>query len=129
MMETDQYCKKSIDKSMAPINPSSMHNDEIGTRVFLGGRYSEKEVISFGGISEGSQRGIRSSNQIRDQFNADATQMEHAQQKASARDPSSFSGKKHLNKFTLASFSDAVVVCIAAALGVSLGRTSSQVLQ
>jgi hypothetical protein len=86
-------------------------------------------VISFGGISEGSQRGVRSSNRIRDQPNADATQMERAQQQASARDPSSFSGKKHLNKFTLASFSNDVVVRRAAALGVSLGRTSSQVLQ
>jgi hypothetical protein len=106
-----------------------MHSDVIGTGVFLGGRYSEKEVISFGGISEDSQRGVRSSNRIRDQPNADATQMERAQQQASARDPSSFSGKKHLNKFTLASFSDDVVVRRAAALGVSLGRTNSQVLQ
>jgi hypothetical protein len=129
MTESDQYCKKSIDKSMDPINPSSMHSDEIGTGVFLGGRYSEKEVISFGGISEGSQRGVRSSNRIRDQPNANATRMERAQQQASARDPSSFSGKRHLNKFTLAYFSDDVVVRRAAALGISLGRTSSQVLQ
>jgi hypothetical protein len=35
-----------------------------GTGVFLGGRYSEKEVISYGGISEKSQLGVRSSNQI-----------------------------------------------------------------
>jgi hypothetical protein len=106
-----------------------MHSDVIGTSAFLGGRYSEKEVIYFGGISEGSQRGVRSSNRIRDQPNVDATQMERAQQQASARDPSSFSGKKNLNKFTLASFSDDVVVHRAAALGVSLGRTSCQVLQ
>jgi hypothetical protein len=54
----DQYCINSIDKSMDHSNPSSLHSDVIGTGVFLGGRYSEKEVISFGGISEESQKGV-----------------------------------------------------------------------
>jgi hypothetical protein len=54
--------------------------------------------------------------------------MERAQQQASARDPSSFSGTKHLNKFSLSSFSNDEVVDRAAVLGVSLGKNSSQVM-
>jgi hypothetical protein len=99
-----------------------------GTGVFLGGRYSEKDVISYGGISEKSQLGVRSSNRIRAQPNADSSIMERAQQQASARDPSSFSGTKHLNKFSLSSFSNDEVVDMAAVLGVSLGKNSSQVM-
>jgi hypothetical protein len=54
--------------------------------------------------------------------------MERGQQQASARDPSSFSGTKHLNKFSLSSFLNDEVVDRAAVLGVSLGKNSSQVM-
>jgi hypothetical protein len=108
-----------------------MHNSNglTGTGAFLGGRYSMKDVIAYGGISEESQLGIRSSSRIRAQPNADATQMDRAQQQASVRDPAFYSGTKHLNKFTLASFSNSEVINRAATLGVSLGRTNSQIIQ
>jgi hypothetical protein len=51
-----------------------------GTGAFLGGRYSREEVIKFGGISEQVAKSVRSSERIRAQPNADATQMERAQE-------------------------------------------------
>jgi hypothetical protein len=36
-----------------------------GTGVFLGGIYSEKDIISYGGIPEKSHLGVRSNNRIR----------------------------------------------------------------
>jgi hypothetical protein len=92
--------------------PSGTHlaNELKGMRVFLGGSYSEKEVIAFGGILEDSQLKVRSSCRIRAHPNADASQMDRAQQQAAARDPLSFSGTKHLNKFSLAFFSHDQVV-------------------
>jgi hypothetical protein len=59
-----------------------------GTGVFLGGRYSEKEVIDFGGIPDSSAIGMRSSERIKARPNCDATQLEHAKLQAKARDPS-----------------------------------------
>jgi hypothetical protein len=60
----------------------------VGTGAFLGGVYSVKEVVAFGGIEDASAHGIRSSECIRAQPNADLSQLERAQQQASARDPS-----------------------------------------
>jgi hypothetical protein len=54
------------------------------------------EVISFGGRSEASQLGVYSSDQIRSQPNADASQMDRAHQQATAHEPTSYSGTKHL---------------------------------
>jgi hypothetical protein len=48
-----------------------------GTGVFLGGRYSNEELISFGGIPN-ANASIRSSERIRAQYNADDTQMDRA---------------------------------------------------
>jgi hypothetical protein len=101
-----QNIEQNIDKSMSPpIGYSSVEAKPLGldrgsgTGVFLGGRYSKNDLISYGGITEESQLGVPSSNRIRAHPNADATQMEHVQQQVSTRDPSSLSGKKHLNKF------------------------------
>jgi hypothetical protein len=54
--------------------------------------------------------------------------MDRPEQQASAHDPSFYSGTEHINNFTLASFSHDEVVSKAAMLGVSLGRTKSQIL-
>jgi hypothetical protein len=68
---------------------------------FLGGRYSEKEVIDFGGIPDSLAIGARSGERVKAQPNCDATQLEHAQLQAKARDPSNFSCTNVLPKFTL----------------------------
>jgi hypothetical protein len=54
-------------------------------------------------------------------------QMERAQQQVAAHDPSFYSGTKHLSKFTIASFSDDMIISRAAKLGVSLGNSSVQI--
>jgi hypothetical protein len=55
-----------------------------GTGVFLGGRHSIDEVVAFGGVSP-PLVGARSSQRIMSQINADATQMERAQNLAKAK--------------------------------------------
>jgi hypothetical protein len=45
--------------------------------VYLGGRYSYDDLVAFGGIPEASVD-VRASEQIRQQHNADVTQMERA---------------------------------------------------
>jgi hypothetical protein len=100
-----------------------------GTGAFLGSKYSKKEIIDYGGISERSQLCIRRSNRIRAQPNADSPQLERVQQQAAAHDPASFSGTKYLNKYSLSSFSHEEVVRRAKTLGASLGSSSSQIDQ
>ena len=96
-----------------------------GTGVFLGGRYSRSEVISFGGMTEEAALGVRSSKRIMAQPNADATQMDRAKQRAQARD--NYSGTDLVHEFTLASLPNDVVVARASKLGVSLGKSPSQI--
>jgi hypothetical protein len=85
---SDRVCS-SICEPVSPLLSSPKGQpSRVGTGAFLGGKYFVNDVIAFGGISEVEARGIRSSNRIRDQPNADFTQMERAQQQASARDPS-----------------------------------------
>jgi hypothetical protein len=55
-----------------------------GTGVFLGGRYSMEEVINFGGISHTDSM-VQSSERIREQSNADATQKERVVQLTEAK--------------------------------------------
>jgi hypothetical protein len=99
----------------------------VGTGAFLGGVYSVKEVVAFGGIEDASARGIQSSERIRAQPNADLSQLERAQQQASARDPSHYSGTKISPHFTIDSFSDEVILSRANKLGVSLGNPNGRI--
>jgi hypothetical protein len=98
-----------------------------GTGIFLGGRYSTDDVIKFGGISEKSAVGVRSSDRIRAQPNADVSQLERAQERAQIRDYGISSGTKLISKFNLASLPNEIIVARASKLGVSLGVTPSQV--
>jgi hypothetical protein len=98
-----------------------------GTGVFLGGRYSTDDVIKFGGISEKSAVGVRPSDRIRAQPNADVSQLQRAQERAQIRDYGISSGTKLISKFNLASLPNEIIVARASKLGVSLGVTPSQV--
>jgi hypothetical protein len=98
-----------------------------GMGVFLGGRYSMEDVIKYGEISEHVAKGVRSSERIRDQPNADATQMEHTQEHAILRDFRNLKGTNLILQFTLASIPNEVVVARASKLGVSLGKSPSQI--
>ncbi|KAM0873908.1 hypothetical protein ACQ4PT_037759 [Festuca glaucescens] len=67
------------------------HITRAGTGVFLGGRLSVDKVVDFGGISPPSV-GARLSQPIKHQRDADATQMERAQNLAKAKDTPNSSG-------------------------------------
>jgi hypothetical protein len=98
-----------------------------GTGVFLGGRYSQADVIAFGGISLEASVGVRSSDRIRAQPHADDTQLERAQRIAMAKDNISSPGSKFISKYSLISFPTEVVVERASKLGVSLGKSPSEI--
>jgi hypothetical protein len=85
-----------------------------GTGDFLGGRYSQAEVLAFGGIPTA---GIRSSERIKKQPNADAMQLERAQGVALQRDQAMDSGNSKFSMFTLASFSNESIIDRASKLG------------
>ncbi|KAM0847605.1 hypothetical protein ACQ4PT_054888 [Festuca glaucescens] len=74
-------------------NVSEGHHGTVGTGVFLGGRFSMKDVVKFGGIPPPS-KDLQSSERISHQHNADATQMARAQQLAQAKNSAPLSEKK-----------------------------------
>jgi hypothetical protein len=77
-----------------------------GTGAFLGGINAVDELIAYGGIPESQGPGLRSSDRIKAQPNADLPQLERSQQQVAARDPSNYSGTNHLPKYTIDYFSD-----------------------
>jgi hypothetical protein len=85
------------------------------------------EVIKFGGISEKSAVGVRSSERIRSQPNADLSQMERAQERAQIRDYGATSGTGLISKFNLASIPNEVLAARASKLGISLGTSPNQI--
>uniref|UniRef100_A0ACD5Y7J2 Uncharacterized protein n=1 Tax=Avena sativa TaxID=4498 RepID=A0ACD5Y7J2_AVESA len=107
---------------------TSPERQQLGTGVFLGGRYTQEEVVAFGGIPA-AHKDIRSSDRIRAQPNADATQLERAQLRAMNRDPSSCAGTKSCHKFTLSNLSNDEVIAKAFRLGFFLGSSPSQIIQ
>jgi hypothetical protein len=108
-----------------PIRSSTLSE---GTGVFLGGRILQFEVIAYGGIFAKAALGVRSSERIRAQPNADATQLERAKQVALAWDSPLVSGTKSITKFSIASIPNDVVVARASRLGVLLGESPSQIV-
>jgi hypothetical protein len=102
------------------------HITRVGTGVFLGGRLSVDKVVEFGGISP-PLVGARSSQRIKHQTNADATQMERAQNLAMAKDSPYPSGNIKLSKYSLVSIPDDVFAHRANKMGVSLGGSPSQI--
>jgi hypothetical protein len=82
---------------------------------------TREELIAFGGISEPAFNGIRSSERIRAQPNADVSQMERAIQLAQQRDNQ---GKASVPKHSFTSLSNDEILARANKLGVSFGKTS-----
>jgi hypothetical protein len=83
---------------------------------------SMTEVINFGGIQPSSAMGLRSSNRLRAQPNADDTQMERAMMIAQMRDNVQTQGTPS-NKHSFYSFSDEQIIDKAKSIGISLGDT------
>jgi hypothetical protein len=71
-------CIASLQSSPASIRDVPIRDGSDSTRgtgVFLGGRYSKQKVIDYGGIPEATVLGVRTSERIKAQPNADATQL------------------------------------------------------
>jgi hypothetical protein len=81
-------------------------------------------VLAFGGVPAA---GIRSSERIKKQPNAEATQLARAQGLAMQRDQALDSGNSSVSKFTLASLSNESIITRASKLGVTLGASPSQI--
>jgi hypothetical protein len=100
------------------VNTDKESESTRGTGVFLGGRYSREEVTSFGGILESAVLGVRISERIKAQSNADATQLERAQQHVQARDDILYSSNKITSHFTIVAIPNDVVLARASKLGI-----------
>ena len=97
-----------------------------GSRVInhpggLDGEAIRRKVVEFGGIQDGASLGVRSSDRIRAQPNADATQLERATAWVQRRDLTQGTNLNPL--FSIMSFADDQIIDRAAKLGVSLGTS------
>jgi hypothetical protein len=70
---------------------------------------------------------VRSSDRIRAQPNADDTQLERAQRIAESKDNNSYKGINFISKYSLNSYTNKAVEETASRLGISLGRSPSEV--
>ena len=105
----------------AAATPKPAHQGS-GTRVFLGGRFSQEEVERFGGIKAPSSE-LRSSNRIRSQPNSAATQMERAQQVLQAKNSNACTGISQFSKYSIKFIPHDVFVAKVNVLGASLGNS------
>jgi hypothetical protein len=80
------------------------------------------DVIAFGGIAEGVVVGVRSSDRLRAQPFADATQLDRAMMIAQRRDDFFGQGTNLNKKFSLLSFIEEEIMHRASRIGVSLGE-------
>jgi hypothetical protein len=124
MLATGSDCSPtSVERG---VSPGAGRSTPIGTGVFLGGRFSQEDIVTFGGISAEAQ-GARSSDRIRAQPNSDLTQLERAQALAQARNQLSPAGNAFVHKFSFHSMPTDLVVKTASKLGVSIGHSPSQI--
>jgi hypothetical protein len=70
---------------------------------------------------------VRASDQIRHQHNANATQIERAQQLAAAKNCGSYAGTHSRSKFPLSSILDASFLSRTSKLGVCLGASNDEI--
>jgi hypothetical protein len=82
---------------------------------------TKADIIAFGGVAEDTMAGLRSSDRLRAQPFADATQMERAMMIAQRRDDLLSQGTNLNKNFSLLSFSQEEIVQKASRIGVSLG--------
>jgi hypothetical protein len=92
------------------------------------GEKTLENIIAFGGIADCSQMGLRSSERLKAQPMADATQMERAMLLAQRRDEPVCSGTAPTNPYSVLNFSDDDILSRAADMGVSLGVSAESKL-
>jgi hypothetical protein len=105
---------------------SNLHNINVRAASVLeeAKTYSREEVIAFGGISEESIRGTRSSARIGAQPNVDGTQMQRAMGSAQRKSVYNMPGTSTPNKVSLLSFTCSNIIDKAKSMGVSLGNST-----
>jgi hypothetical protein len=110
-----------------PATPTTnISRGQDGTGVYLGGHYSYDDLVAFGGITEKFVE-VQASDRIRHQHNADATQMERAQQLAATKNCGSYAGTHSCSKFSLSSILDASFLSRTLKLGVCLGASNDEI--
>jgi hypothetical protein len=103
-------------------------SSSIGSKSpFLPTKPSREDVIAFGGIQDPAKTAPRSSERVRAQPNADASQMERATTLAQHKNDLPGSGIKQKSSLSFVSFSEKDIVAKATSLGVSLGSSTEQV--
>jgi hypothetical protein len=88
-----------------------------------------EQLVAFGGISEPSSNGVRSSGRIRAQPNADMTQMERAVQLAQRRDDHPPTGTNTTAHPYILNMPSDEIISKASRLGISLGNSSEEILK
>jgi hypothetical protein len=88
------------------------------------GKPSLDEVINFGGILPNAEVGLRSSDRLRAQPNADATQLERAMMIAQQRNNLHTQGTTLDTHSSFYTFSDEDIISRAKILGISMGSNS-----
>jgi hypothetical protein len=92
-------------------------------------RYTQEQVIAFGGIQEEKMRGVRSSGRLRAQPNFDVTQLERAMTLAEKRAEMLVIGTSASKPNSFIDFSDNHIIDSAISLGVSLGQSHSECIK
>ena len=85
----------------------------------------QRRVIEFGGIMDASAAGLRTSDRIRSQPNADVTIMERAMDLAHRRDPNE--GNNSNDAFSIIAISDSEIIARAEKMGISLGNSETEI--
>jgi hypothetical protein len=80
-----------------------------------------EDIIAYGGIAESQHAGLRSSDRLRAQSHADATQLERAMMLAQRRDELLSQGTAPSTKYLVLKFSNDDILSRASGMGVSLG--------
>jgi hypothetical protein len=86
---------------------------------------STDEVIAYGGIMDAQKMGVRSSDRVAQQPNADATQLERATLNTQRRDDLRVHGKNLNSEFSILALSNDVIVGRANRIGVSFGSSDA----
>jgi hypothetical protein len=85
-----------------------------------------EDVMAYGGITSPATE-FRSSERIRQQYNADATQLDRVQQLAQAKDAGFLQGTSSISKYSISSMPDEFFVQRVRKMGVSLEVDENQV--
>jgi hypothetical protein len=117
--------------TVSPLRPTVAHQsdslkDQDGAHTI---KPTIEQLVAFGGISEPSSNGVRTSGRIRAQPNADMPQLERAVHLAQRRNEQLLTGTSNTSNPSIIHMSSDQIVSRANKLGISLGNSTEQVLK